>query len=560
MKKNNKKGFTIVELVIVIAVIAILAAVLIPTFSSVIKKAKVNNDIQLVRNLNTALAADTKEHKTMQAALDAAFEFGYDVAKINNTSVEENEILWDSVNDVFCYLKDGALEYVPNSATTVLEATDYRLWKISDTVDETYSTYYVGSAATIETTKGFDAGTTTGITEIKYVNNAEGATAQNVVIRTNGGKLTIDAENDTIHHYGDIENLKITAVDTNSYHEYGKVGFVSIAKGRFVSEANSKVIALLSTGADVVISQASQGSIVAAYTTVANNNTNGNTTLTLKEAYADENNTELKDIIYNAEAQVINAISVNGKYYKTMSEAFDKVVKVNGDGYQLDKDITIILYKDIEDKGLVINSGIKVIIDLNGHNYILNGAVGSVGTASNGIQILGDSNVVIKNGTISCSENNKISGQAIGANVQRLIQDYGYLTLTDVTIDARNQFGSPSYCMSFNNKPVLINGNTSVILRDKNVVAFDADGNWGGYDRARVTIDTTGTIDGYIEVGNGYFDIKNVGSVKGIRFCSSCGTGETTDQHLRVTKVSSVNIPAPYGYSWNEDGTGLIKN
>lgn len=39
MKRMNKKGFTIVELVIVIAVIAILAAVLIPTFSGVIKKA-----------------------------------------------------------------------------------------------------------------------------------------------------------------------------------------------------------------------------------------------------------------------------------------------------------------------------------------------------------------------------------------------------------------------------------------------------------------------------------------------------------------------------------------
>lgn len=40
MKKlNNKKGFTIVELVIVIAVIAILAAVLIPTFSSVVSQA-----------------------------------------------------------------------------------------------------------------------------------------------------------------------------------------------------------------------------------------------------------------------------------------------------------------------------------------------------------------------------------------------------------------------------------------------------------------------------------------------------------------------------------------
>ena len=39
MKKLNKKVFTIVELVIVIAVIAILAAVLIPTFSNVIEKA-----------------------------------------------------------------------------------------------------------------------------------------------------------------------------------------------------------------------------------------------------------------------------------------------------------------------------------------------------------------------------------------------------------------------------------------------------------------------------------------------------------------------------------------
>ena len=38
--RNNKKGFTIVELVIVIAVIAILAAVLIPTFSSITQSAK----------------------------------------------------------------------------------------------------------------------------------------------------------------------------------------------------------------------------------------------------------------------------------------------------------------------------------------------------------------------------------------------------------------------------------------------------------------------------------------------------------------------------------------
>ena len=52
MKRLNKKGFTIVELVIVIAVIAILAAVLIPVFSNVIEKA---NNSNITQEVNAAL-------------------------------------------------------------------------------------------------------------------------------------------------------------------------------------------------------------------------------------------------------------------------------------------------------------------------------------------------------------------------------------------------------------------------------------------------------------------------------------------------------------------------
>lgn len=56
MKKiRNKHGFTIVELVIVIAVIAILAAVLIPTFSSVIRSANSTSDRSTVSSMNKAL-------------------------------------------------------------------------------------------------------------------------------------------------------------------------------------------------------------------------------------------------------------------------------------------------------------------------------------------------------------------------------------------------------------------------------------------------------------------------------------------------------------------------
>ncbi len=50
MKIINKKGFTIVELVIVIAVIAILAAVMIPTFSGIVDKANASAALQEAQN------------------------------------------------------------------------------------------------------------------------------------------------------------------------------------------------------------------------------------------------------------------------------------------------------------------------------------------------------------------------------------------------------------------------------------------------------------------------------------------------------------------------------
>ena len=71
INRNNKKGFTIVELVIVIAVIAILAAVLIPTFAGIIAKANESADIKAVREMNTALTAEFAVEKPAEGDMEA---------------------------------------------------------------------------------------------------------------------------------------------------------------------------------------------------------------------------------------------------------------------------------------------------------------------------------------------------------------------------------------------------------------------------------------------------------------------------------------------------------
>ena len=259
MRKTNKKGFTIVELVIVIAVVAILAAVLVPTFVSVVKKANESKDTQLVRNLNTALAVDTEvgKHETMQSALEAAAKAGYDVAKIN-TSATDNEILWDSKNDCFVYKKDSGIEYIPNSVSEEQQKAvkNYQYWIIASAPDATYSTYlydYKGSGTETVTT-GLDVGNET-VAAITYKNDT--ANAQEVVIRTNSASTTLglNAPNDDVYFYGTVGEISgveenagaIVAPSSLHIDEKAEVAYLKIAQGHVENKGTIDLVYATST-------------------------------------------------------------------------------------------------------------------------------------------------------------------------------------------------------------------------------------------------------------------------------------------------------------------------
>ena len=247
MAKKLRRAFTIVELVIVIAVIAILAAVLIPTFTSLIDKANQSADTSNVKNMNSILSIDETTNgkpKTMYDAVKVIREGGYDLEKLTPTG-QGYDIVWDQDANRLLMVNGDEVIFGETEKNT----NDKHLWVVIDSAEKIaateYSVYLTDAFAGEVTAKqGVDVGSNEDITKVTY-NTAE---EQNITIRTNGGALVVDAEKATVSHYGAAASVDIQKVANESYHEYGTVeGNVTLAQGRFVAEDNSSAAAVIVT-------------------------------------------------------------------------------------------------------------------------------------------------------------------------------------------------------------------------------------------------------------------------------------------------------------------------
>lgn len=252
-KLKNSRAFTIVELVIIIAVVAILAAVLIPTFINAVNMASESADTVLVKNLNTALAIDETTNgkaETCHDALQAVSEYGYTVEKLTPTS--KGDLLWEQSSNRFALVDaDGNMIYGDSSTTADVKTTPSNFWYI---MNKNYADAAAGTAkALAESSAGVFSARTASVFEsavtngnfaeagIEYsvylatdisgavtvsagvdVGNNSGLAIQSsnesgnpvdIIIRVNGGTLTVDNPNATVYLYGILDVPEITASD-----------------------------------------------------------------------------------------------------------------------------------------------------------------------------------------------------------------------------------------------------------------------------------------------------------------------------------------------------------
>lgn len=255
MKASKKRGFTIIELVIVIAVIAILAAVLIPTFANIIQKANVANDVALARNMNTILIADEATNGRSTDMYDVLISLEQGGFKLENLNprADGNVFAWDKANNQIVYLEKGSTKPIFQAKEIGANKGDLYITTRKAEVFADYPGYSYYFASDIKGDITLKGGSCLDTGEFALDGNVYVQTENDVEIHgTINNTITVDSTSGKITNYSVVgKKVVIKNTAATSYHERGHVAAMEIQNsltGKVVLENDAYVETLTNNG------------------------------------------------------------------------------------------------------------------------------------------------------------------------------------------------------------------------------------------------------------------------------------------------------------------------
>ena len=438
MKASKKRGFTIIELVIVIAVIAILAAVLIPTFANIIQKANVANDVALARNMNTILIADeaTNGRSTdMYDVLIALEQGGFKLENLNPRA-DGNVFAWDKANNQIVYLdKKNPDKPIFQAKEIGDNKGDLYITTRKAEVFADYPGYSYYFASDISGNITLDEGSCLDTGEFALNGNVSVTTDKDVEIHgTINGTITVNSTSGKITNYSVVNSVVIENTASTSYHERGHVAAMEIKNsltGKVVLENDAYVEKLTNNKTSGTVE--STGYVKA----VDENSSDKESVKVTETGYVLEIGTY--DQLVNFRNKVNAGASYSGMTVKLTADidiserAWTPIGAAHRDKIEAQ---TNVFQGTFDGQGHKItgltNTGFKISSVFKGSNsttpegyseYVF-GLFGSVYNAT-------IKNIVMANVNIdlACDEKEKVVGDSVGAIV-------GYAAGTNVTIDS----------------------------------------------------------------------------------------------------------------------------
>ena len=268
----------------------------------------------------------------------------------------------DAENDSFGNTYDQNAGYIERHATIM--GDDGKTITL-----EQGKTYTVGNA-TVEVAANGD---------IRYTDNS--TTPQTVTIQTDGGNLTVDAPNDTVYHYGTAGLIDIIKVASNSYHEFGDVGVLSITEGRAVIEKGDGVKITQVKGENAVIA-VPQNVVLETKIEKASGVTNVKLNVIISDA-ADTTITTSDGTTEVAIPEELKEVLVSQGQAGTIGEAKDYVARIGNNFYESISDAvaaaksgeTVVMLKDFVNADLAnsVHFSLKNGVTLDGQGHAIRG-------------------------------------------------------------------------------------------------------------------------------------------------------------------------------------------